>query len=152
MIYDLLSSDPKYLERIREEVEQVFAEASHRADSSILSKLAHMDSAIRESLRFNPLLAIEPRRKIVHPNGTTLPNGTHLPQNTWIGISHFAIHFDETVYPNAKEFLPFRFLAASQERGLEGVVDGGKKVEFADTVLTSTGSNFVGFGAGRHTW
>jgi len=151
VLLDLLSSNLRYIERLRLEVEEVFAESADTMDPCLLAKLSYKDSAIRESLRLNPIVAIEPRRKIVHPRGVTLPNGVHLPQNTWIGLSFINIHLDEKSYPNAKEYRPFRFIEVNQERALKAGIEGSS-IEEPDTVLVSTGSSFISFGAGRHTW
>jgi cytochrome P450 len=151
VLLDLLSSNPSYIQRLRLEVEEVFAESTDPMDSCLLGKLSYIDSAIRESLRLNPVVAIEPRRKIVPPAGVTLPNGVHLPQNTWIGLSFLDVHLNEKNYPDAKEYRPFRFVEVNQECALKAGIEG-KSVEGSDTVIVSTGSNFIAFGAGRHTW
>lgn len=146
---DLLSSDPKYFERIRQESEEVFGAVTNLTDPSLLSKLFHIDSAVRESLRLNPVLFLNPLRKVIHPNGVTLPDGTHLAQNSWIAGSFFDIHLDENNYSDAKDYRPFRFLEANQERALKA---GGESTEEHDTEAVTIGNKFIGFGVGRHTW
>jgi len=149
-LLDLLSSNPCYIQRLRLEVEEVFAESTDTMDSCLLGNLLYIDSAIRESLRLNPVVAIEPRRKIIPPTGVTLPNGVHLPQNTWLGLSFLDVHLNEKNYPNAKEYRPFRFLEINEERALKAGVEG-KPVEGSDTLIVSTGLTFIAFGSGRHT-
>jgi hypothetical protein len=46
------------------------------ADKTLLTRLHYADSAIRESMRLNPLFSLT--QKVVDKDGLTLPDGTHL--------------------------------------------------------------------------
>src|SRR4051794_30571975 len=110
-LLDLVSSQPEYYERIREEAERVLGGPQHRsdmADKTLLTKLYYTESAIRESMRLNPLFTLT--HKVVNRDGLTLPDGTHLLQGCYTAIPVAEIHLDERFYPNAKEYHPFRFV------------------------------------------
>lgn len=55
LMYDLCVN-PKYVEPLREEIEQAIPEYRTKLDKHELSKLYKLDSIMKETMRFNPLL------------------------------------------------------------------------------------------------
>ena len=66
----------------------------------------------------------------------TFADGTFLPKGTMVGIGVNVVHFDDSLYENARVFQPFRF-----------VNTGSAKHRFV-----STGVDYLSFGHGKHAW
>ena len=69
----------------------------------------------------------------------TFSDGTYLPKGTYITVPSHAIHLDESNYPDATSFVPFRFVDEANKE------IPGRKVD-----LTATSTDFLLFGHGRH--
>ena len=72
----------------------------------------------------------------------TFTDGTCVPKGTCVAVATQCVHHDETVYPNAHAFEPFRFAELHAEADGEGV-----KHQFATTT-----PEYLPFGHGRHAW
>lgn len=103
--------------------------------------------------------------QVIEPHGISARQGdteTKIPPGTVLGIPVEPIHYDESFYPNAQEFSPFRFVSPEL---LLSVLDQQKTAPRADgTSPTGNGSchteektsvtiddNFVTFGIGKHS-
>ncbi|KAH9000281.1 cytochrome P450 [Lactarius akahatsu] len=133
VLYRLLSN-PEYIEPLRHEVETVVAEEGWTKAG--MDKMHKIDSFLRESLRFDAVLALG--RIVLRP--FTLSNGVTVPAGTLVVVPSAAVHMDEEFYPNPEEFDGFRF-AKLRER--DGVAVAGHQA-------TSTSTEYLAFGHGRH--
>ncbi|OJJ60291.1 hypothetical protein ASPSYDRAFT_86886 [Aspergillus sydowii CBS 593.65] len=139
-LLDILSypSEEGLIEMLQEEIQKISATTSGKWTAAELEQATLLDSAIKESLRFNGINALSPTRTVVAPNGATLPNGLFLPYGTKIGIPQYAVHRDSDLYPNPDEYNPYRFYkpdATSTER--------------RENSMTNTSESYVVFGHGR---
>jgi cytochrome P450 len=153
VIHDLLSSPPdmKVREHLYNEIANALDTSPGKgwADQDLLPRLVFLNSAIRESLRCNPVTVVAIERKVVLKEGVTLPSGQHLPKGASAGLPVVGIHSDENTYPNAAKYEPFRF--CSHKPGEE------PDEKYAATPVTSTGvvnvtDTFLSFGAGKFAW
>ena len=71
----------------------------------------------------------------------TLSDGTFIPKGALVTAPARAIHYDETYYPNAHSFEPFRFFDMHD-----------KDEENVNHQFVSTTSAFLAFGHGQHAW
>ncbi|KAH9036363.1 cytochrome P450 [Lactarius pseudohatsudake] len=133
VLYRLLSN-PEYIEPLRHEVETAVAEEGWTKAG--MDKMHKIDSFLRESLRFDAVLALG--RIALRP--FTLSNGVIVPAGTWVLAPSATIHMDGEIYPNPEEFDGFRF-AKLRER--DGVAVAGHQA-------TSTSTEYLAFGHGRH--
>ena len=85
------------------------------------------------------------------PNGLSIAHGKsrfNIPKGTIIALPVYGTHFDESLYPNARQYNPFRFVNHTEERtdqpGTE--VPVGNKGKAAVTF----DDNFLGFGCGKY--
>lgn len=111
-ILNLFSADPSlgYVEILREECRSVLEQAGGVWSRSAVEKLKLVDSAIRESMRISPVGTIMLPRKVVHADGLRLSNAKDpVPMGTDISVPIQPIHHDESIYPEARRYLPFRF-------------------------------------------
>ena len=115
-ILDIYTSPRKdeILASLREECERVLAEYGGVWTKDGVNKLYRIDSALRESLRFQSLGEINIRRMVVNPKGVDL-DGTHVPQGVVVVAAAAAIHLDDDLYPGSNEFDPFRFSKPREE-------------------------------------
>ncbi|MCJ1475959.1 hypothetical protein MMC13_004623 [Lambiella insularis] len=155
-ILDLASSPPEkgYLQTLREEAEQVYAEEGGRWTKAGLAKMIHMDSAIRESMRLNGIITRGPQRMVVAENGVTMANGLHLPKGAHVGIASYGTRFNEQYYENSRDYDAFRFSRQRQEllRSTAKLSDGKEApaiLKQKNLALVTTTEDFPQFGHGR---
>ncbi|KAJ0168794.1 Ent-kaurene oxidase, partial [Colletotrichum tanaceti] len=130
LVYDLCER-PEYIEPLREEVYSV-ADCEGLIDKSGFLAMTKMDSFMKESQRFNPLLLskyptqrvfrtsysyllIVTFERVVH-RPFTLSSGFTIPPHTTIGVPTQAIAMDKMLYPNPETFDPFRFSKLRKEQ------------------------------------
>ncbi|RWA12528.1 hypothetical protein EKO27_g2555 [Xylaria grammica] len=94
---------------LREEAESIFKSEADWTSATSLEAMVNIDSCLRESARKNPLQTRGLMKQVMPKEGVTLPDGAHVPQGTWVGIPVEAIHRDEAIYRNAREFDALRF-------------------------------------------
>ncbi|KAJ0120940.1 cytochrome P450 [Diaporthe amygdali] len=136
LLYDLCEH-PEFIEPLRQEVDSVIGR-DDLIDKSGFLKMVKMDSFMKESQRFNPLLLITFERVIHQP--FTLSSGFTIPANTTIGIPTQAITMDESLYPRPGVFDPFRFAKIREERP---EMDGRAQ-------YVASNPESLSFGYGRH--
>lgn len=138
---DILSTPPEMacFDAIRHEAASVFQTEADWGKVSSLHKLSRIDSALRESMRLNPLFGRGVMQQVMHKNGVTLPgpDGSHIPQGAWLGVSLTGITMDQRFYPNPQQYDPWRFSRARDQLAAaallrlkeeeEGVGGGGGK-------------------------
>ncbi|KAL4913995.1 cytochrome P450 [Aspergillus aurantiobrunneus] len=139
-LLDILSyaSEEGLIDMLQEEIQKIAASTSGRWTAAELEQASLLDSAIKESLRFNGINALSPTRMVVAPEGTTLPNGLFLPYGTKIGIPQYAVHRDSDLYFNPEEYNPYRFYNPDATPS-----------EHHENSMTHTSESYVVFGHGR---
>ncbi|KAK1473864.1 cytochrome P450 [Colletotrichum tamarilloi] len=136
LIYDLCER-PEIIGTLRDEFESLTGNDDLITKSGFL-KMAKMDSFMKESQRFNPLLLITFERVVHRP--FTLSSGFTIPAHTTIGIPTQAITMDESLYPDPETFDAFRFARMREERS-----DMDGRAQYVASNPTS-----LSFGYGRH--
>lgn len=157
LLYDLCAR-PQYIAPLREEIEQVSAEHGGVITKQALRKLVKMDSFMKESQRFNPLLLSRSHKTLRRVLGYcpansctvtferlvtkdyTLRDGFFVPAGTQIGVPTQAISMDPEVYPNPEEFDGFRFAKLRSSDG----------PNTARLVYAASNLESMAFGYGRH--
>ncbi|KAI8953283.1 putative cytochrome P450 [Xylaria longipes] len=148
LLYDICAM-PEWGDILREEIDQVKKAAGGGiTDKQTLAKLDKLDSFMKESQRFNPLLLITFERLITRD--WTFSDGFKVPANTQIGVPTQAISMDPSIYPEPERFDGLRFykLKKALERGSsDGKADVGAIGKLA---FTSSNHESMNFGYGRH--
>ena len=129
---DIASAGPAVYQGLRDEATAALHDAGGTWNKVAVAKLVHLDSCLRESLRFSAFKARGVERRVIAPLGVTLPDGTLLSRGTKIGLPTAEIHTDADFYPNPHEFISDRFMGR------------------AELGLVHTTDTFLAFGHGRH--
>ena len=151
-LLNLLSSPEEfsYLSTLREEAEATFPDEESWTDHANVGQLHHFDSALRETLRRNPVLTRVTLREVIHPNGLDLPSGEHLSRGTWVAVPPISIHHDANFYLRLHNYEPFRFVR--QMAPNIDSLDCQKAATFRKPETAATASDtYLGFGFGRHS-
>lgn len=154
ILYDLCAR-PEYIAPLRHEIEEVLVEHGVM-NKQALMKLVKMDSFMKESQRFNPLLLstftslfnrtehIDQQLAVtferIVTRDYTLADGFLVPAGTTIGVPAQAISMDPEKYPDPETFDGFRFakLRSSSDPNTA-------RLQYAASNLDS-----MAFGYGRH--
>ncbi|CCM06212.1 uncharacterized protein FIBRA_08456 [Fibroporia radiculosa] len=127
-----LAAYPQYMDHLRDEVDRVVRE--HGWTKAALDEMHKVDSFLREVMRASGMTTGTMSRKAV--KDYTFSDGTFVPAGTYLMAPTSAIYTDDTVYPNAVEFNPWRFSDMRNQ---------GEHVKLVNTNL-----NFLSFGHGYH--
>ncbi|MCJ1347657.1 hypothetical protein MMC31_005885 [Peltigera leucophlebia] len=170
---DILNSPPElgYFDAIHDEAVSVFQTEEDWGKQASLHKLSRTDSALRESMRLNPLFGRGTMQQVMHKNGVTLPDGNRVPQGQWLGVSLTGINQDERYYPDPHKYNPWRFSQAREEIALKHGTFGSDSTEPVDndkpdnkvdndkpdnkpngSYLSTSEDRFAPFGFGKHSW
>ncbi|RYC56089.1 hypothetical protein CHU98_g10114 [Xylaria longipes] len=144
-IFDLAAS-PDCTESLESMHQEVFSETKAADEpkgwsKTVLGRMRHVDSALRESLRLNGFVERGIMKMVVAPEGVTLPDGSHIPCGTKVGVSGYSIHRDEGNYPDAARYDAFRFVRGQDPAGV------GKK---SPKGLINMSEKFMAFSYGSH--
>ncbi|KAL2783089.1 cytochrome P450 [Aspergillus keveii] len=139
-LLDILSyrDSDELLGMLQAEIDRISSTSTGAWTAAEVEEASLLDSAIKESLRFNGINALSPTRTVVAPKGATLPNGLYLPFGTKIGIPQYALHRDSDLYPNPDEYNPYRFYSPDSTIA-----------EKRANAMTVTSDSYVVFGHGR---
>ena len=102
-----------------------------------------MDSAIRESLRRNPIQTRGLLRTVVADEGVWLPDGSLVEKGMWLALPVQAVQTGGHFYDKPKEYDPLRFARLRMEEAV------GPKLGPESTDVTD---DFFGWSYGRHAW
>ncbi|KAL8895631.1 MAG: hypothetical protein Q9207_008088 [Kuettlingeria erythrocarpa] len=137
LIYDLCAM-PEIIEPLREELKQALEKNDGHLTKQAFNQMPKMDSFLKESQRFNPLLLITMER-MVHVD-YQMSDGFIIPAHTSIGVPTHAVSMDPKIYPDPDKFDAFRF---AKLREIDPERAG--KMQYA-----SSNPQSMSFGFGRH--
>ncbi|KAL8948613.1 MAG: hypothetical protein Q9222_005208 [Ikaeria aurantiellina] len=137
LIYDLCQM-PEIIAPLREELKAALEANDGHLTKQAFNMMPKMDSFLKESQRFNPLLLITMER-MVHVD-YQMSDGFIIPAHTSIGVPTQAVSMDPSIYPDPEKFDAFRF-AKLREHDPERA----GKMQYA-----SSNPQSMSFGFGRH--
>lgn len=110
VLFDLLSY-PSGQDVQQQLVEEAKASMSKIPDDPYATRdMLKLDSAIRESMRLNPMSARGIPKEVVKPGGLTTPDGLFLPEGCHISTASVSCMMkDSEWYERGDEFAPLRF-------------------------------------------
>ena len=134
-LIDLLQH-PDYLDKVREEVDQVMGDRPMSAMTwQDVNALARMECAVKESERLHPVAHIVMRRAVEDLNF----GGHHVPRGTYVVAAPCMSHRMPEVFPDPHAYRPSRF-----ERGTAGAaLEANRLIGFGGGVHRCIGVNFA---------
>lgn len=130
-----ITARPEYVEPMREEIETVTKEMGWSKNA--IGHMPRVESFMKECMRVVPLGANTMARRVMKP--FRFSNGVSPPIGTVISTHVYAMHMNESIYPNAHTFDGFRFVKPDSDTE-------GKAKE----TMYSTSVNYMPFSHGRH--
>lgn len=156
IVLDIVSCPPEMqaYESLREEAASSIKSEDDWKNGATFKKFTLSDSAIRESLRYHPILIKGLTKEVVCVGGLKLPDGTHIPRGGWIGIPVLGLHMDSRFYPNPQNYDPFRFAKLKQDRenSQRKETSTEKPTNINNLDAAQPSQTYLGFGYGRHAW
>lgn len=101
---------PEKYEKLKREVNDNIALADEAED---VQALPYLNAVVKEGLRLS--MANPTRLPHVVPMGGWMFKDTLFPANTIVGCSAYELHFNNTVFPEARAFVPERWLDGTEE-------------------------------------
>lgn len=139
-----LCDHPEYLEPLRMEV--LTASRDGGVSSNVVDNLPLLDAFVKESCRMHPSDSISIRRKALAEHNFS--DGTRILPGDVACVALQAMLLDESVYPQAQEFNPSRFL-----KDLNGLSANSKGLSVASTTrFADADLTYPLWGIGRHSW
>lgn len=157
ILYDLCAR-PEYITPLRQEIEEVILAHGSIMTKQALRKLVKMDSFMKESQRFNPLLLSMCSKLVMQQTKASncrpftvtferiitkdlvLRDGFLIPNGTTIGVPTQAISMDRDIYRNPDQFDGFRF----------SKIRASDSPDAARMVYAASNLESMAFGYGRH--
>jgi cytochrome P450 len=146
VLLDLASSKAQYIDELRAEITEVLASHGGVWNKRALAAMPKLDSTMRESQRLNSFVTVATNRTVVAPDGVTTPSGVQLAPGTVVCAQSYPVFHDPELYPEPKEFKPFRF----SEKGSSMSAEKQDYVKRARQSWATTSSEYPAFGHGRH--
>jgi cytochrome P450 len=117
-----LLENPKILKRVEEELNSIVIDPTHLPKWSELEKLVYFGAVITEGIRLS--YGVATRLARIAPDEVMLYRGVWkeekielpIPPGTAVGMTSVLIHANETLFPNADQFMPERWLTEDSAR------------------------------------
>ncbi|KAK4153658.1 cytochrome P450 [Chaetomidium leptoderma] len=142
-ILELAASKQEYIDELRAEIEGVLAEYDGQWNKRALAEMQKLDSVMRESARLHSFVTVGLGRAVVAKDGIVTPSGVRIPHGVTVQVPSYPVLRDSDIYPDAREFDPFRF---ADQRGDESV----EYIKRAAKAFATTSNDFLAFGNGRN--
>ncbi|KAI9674802.1 MAG: hypothetical protein M1817_001706 [Caeruleum heppii] len=106
-LFRILQS-PTMHQKLLAELKQAIPDVNKPTAYTELAKLPYLTGCVKESLRATyGVLGALPR---VVPKGGVMIHGHFVPEGTTVGMDHYSLHHDETVFPDSHKFKPERWI------------------------------------------
>lgn len=116
-----LSIHPEMHHQLQEEIKTCLVtprlESSSLPSAQIIDGLPVLDAVLQETLRLHPG-SFGPFPRVVPPNGAQI-DGIEVPGGTVISTSAYSLHQNATVFSQPDQWLPERWIDASEEKNRE---------------------------------
>ena len=155
-LLDILASprNEQVLETLRKEALDTMDGDDKLWTRNSLSRMLYLDSALRESSRRASIVGVGINQTVTAPGGVTTPEGWHLPEGCMVATHSWGNHNDETLYPDASKYKPFRFVELREnipDTASANQADKEKAhLDKAHLSFIATSPSYLGFGHGRH--
>ena len=128
-----LLRDERALKRLQEEVRSAFEDVEEIKYSATLTNLPYLRACIDEAMRMSPPVPGLLDRLVLQ--GGAMIDGHHVPEGTTVGVPIYAIHHNETYYPNSYSYIPERWIADPESSAAAGFPITRTSVEVAKSAF-----------------
>jgi cytochrome P450 len=142
-IFDLMSSKQEYVDELRDEISSSLADHGGEWNKKALGQMEKLDSIVRESLRLHMVSTFGVPRLVIGKDGFTTRSGIHIPKGNIVAAPGKNIATDETNYPDADTYKPFRFAEKPKD-------EDAKDARRTRLATPTTTAEFLAFGHGKH--
>ncbi|KAK3368610.1 putative benzoate 4-monooxygenase cytochrome P450 [Podospora didyma] len=104
----LLLRHPAVYRKAVDEVRGAFSSETEITTSNIAGRLPFLDAVLHESMRLYPPVPITLPRRV--PGDGEVIDGRFVAEGCTVGVNHLACYRSNSLFPNAKEFQPERWL------------------------------------------
>ncbi|KAI0160160.1 cytochrome P450 [Xylariaceae sp. FL1272] len=117
-LFFYLSRSPACYKQLTTEIRRNFVSGNDIRSGSRLSNCIYLRACIDEALRMSPPIAGTLWREPINATDDTSPliiDGHVIPSGTHIGVNIYALHHNETYFPEPFTFMPERFLGGNEQ-------------------------------------
>lgn len=107
-LYDLIGYCPEVIPELRKEIQTAMDGQGGKITTETLYQMKLLDSVMRESARLNPTNVMRIQRHVLQ--SFQLSDGTVIPAGVDIAVPALPVNLDESKYPDALRFDPYRFV------------------------------------------
>jgi len=107
--------NPEVYEKLAREVRMSFTSAEEIRAPKI-NQLPYLHAVFEETMRMTPAVPSALPRYV--EKGGIVVDGQHIPEGIDVGVSPYAIHHNEAIYPRSFQFCPDRFLGDKESTAL----------------------------------
>lgn len=108
-----MTRNPRTYDKLTSEIRKTFHNVDEIHAGPQLSSCRYLRAFIDETMRLNPPVAGDLTREVL-AGGITVED-QYLPEGTVVGVSFYALHHNETTFPDAFHFQPERWIAAERK-------------------------------------
>ncbi|ETI28866.1 hypothetical protein G647_01318 [Cladophialophora carrionii CBS 160.54] len=128
-LFFYLTRNERALKKLEEEIRTAFTDVEEIKYSARLTNLPYLRACIDEAMRMSPPVPGLLDR-LVLPGGAMI-DGRHIPAGTTVGVPIYAIHHNETYFPNSFSYIPERWIPGPESSATAGFTVTPTSVEVA---------------------
>ncbi|KAL8767277.1 MAG: hypothetical protein Q9194_006034, partial [Teloschistes cf. exilis] len=113
-----LCTNPKFLQKLREELDRLDTSDSQRLSLETLQKLPYLSAIIHEGLRLS--YGVPTRMGRVAPDRVIMYDRWQIPPGTPVSMTTALLWHNEKIFPHSHTFAPERFLDPELKEKMEG--------------------------------
>ncbi|EXJ64918.1 hypothetical protein A1O7_01257 [Cladophialophora yegresii CBS 114405] len=128
-LFFYLTRNERALKKLQDEVRAAFTDVEEIKYSARLTNLRYLRACIDEAMRMSPPVPGLLDRLVLQ-GGATI-DGHHIPAGTTVGVPIYALHHNETYFPNSSSFIPERWIPGPESSATAGFLVTPTSVEVA---------------------
>lgn len=111
-LFFYLMRNERALKKLQAEVREAFDDVEDIRYSAKLTNLPYLRACIDEAMRMSPPVPGLLDRLVL--DGGAIIDGHHIPAGTSVGVPIYAIHHNETYFPDSYNYVPERWIASPE--------------------------------------